>query len=590
MSVLKGVARRVLNGELSGLEETLDRLGRELAGRDVTMSQLQESIRLLELALHSQEWQLLTASGREEFTPAGLRMIRELSRVMYLKNPLIGRGVNLQRLYVWALGVSISGRHSRINDVVQAFLDDPQNQVELTAHQARMDKEKDLQLDGNLFFRLFINRQNGRVRLRTIEPDEVTAIICNPEDAKEPWFYGRQFTQKAINGTTETVMEWYPDWRFNPLNRSTLVAQLRELGGGTGRVVWDTPVYHVAVNRHGRWGVSEVYAALDWALAYKRFLEDLATTWRALSRWAATLTIDGGKAASIAAAKAKLNTAIAGTGGETNPPPLTGSVFIGNEQHKLEPFRTAGATMSAEDGRRLALMAIATLGFPETFFGDVSVGTLATAESLDRPTELMIRNRQALWAEVHSNIIGYALMWAVKAPAGPLRSLGRVISEPDGRVVREMVRWNKNVDATVNIVFPPVVDMNLGQYVAAAVQAAGLSGLPADAEQHYLRTFVRLILSAFEVEDAGDLTELIFEEPDPEPEEETEEEGEGDEEAPEAPVETPEPAVDEEAPAVEPEPAPEPEPELPAVDVDEEPDPAADEEEPAGEDEDEEAA
>ncbi len=500
------------NGDMARLESALGEMSDELIRQGWWNEQLQESLRELELALTAQDWRLLSGQAQQEFSTAGLQQIRELARLMYLKNPVIKRGVDLQRLYVWALGVNIAGREPEINDCIQSFLDDERNQDTLSGHQARMKLETDLQLDGGVFFRFFVNRADGRVRVRTLPPGEVTDIVFNPEDASEPWFYRRQYSRVELSGAVGVMTEYYPDWNYQP---AAIPA-----GFSDGALVMETPVYHVAVNKFGRFGVPEVYAALDWALAYKTFLENLATVWRALSRWAAKLQTTGG-ARGIAAAKAKLNTTISTSTDETNPPPVTGSVFISGEGTNLEPFRTSGATMSAEDGRRLFLMAAAVMGFPETFYGDVSVGTLATAESLDRPTELKVRDRQALWTSVLQAIFTFVCRWAVKAPAGSLRSLGRVVREPDGGEIVERLEWNEGVDGNIDISWPPIVERDLASYVSAAVEAATLAGVPKNEEQDWLRTFVRLLLSAFEVADADEIVERIFAEPvdaEPEPE------------------------------------------------------------------------
>jgi hypothetical protein len=255
----------------------------------------------------------------------------------------------------------------------------------------------------------------------------------------------------------------------------------------------------VATNKMGRWGVSEFYAGNDWALAYKSFLEQLASVWQALARWAAKLTVQGGKRG-VAAAKAKLNTTLGGgLGDETNPPPVTGSTFISGEGTDLQPFRTAGATMSAEDGRRLLLMAIMDFGFPETFFGDASVGSLATAKSLDRPTELLIMDRQALWKSVLGDIMGYALLWAVKAPQGPLRSLGRMVPEKDGDQVHERVDWG-DIEATVNVEFPSIIQHDIKETITAIIDAQTLAGR-AEGAGIPLETAVRRLLSELGVDD-----------------------------------------------------------------------------------------
>ena len=126
----------------------------------------------------------------------------------------------------------------------------------------------------------------------------------------------------------------------------------------------------------------------------------------------------------MSAAKAKLGGTLGG-GGAADMPPAVGSTFISGPDVKIEPVRTAGATVGADDARRLLLMVAASFGLPETYFGDASVGTLATARSLDRPTELKMIDRQTLWSDTLRAIHDYVLLWGVKAPRGTLRGLGQ---------------------------------------------------------------------------------------------------------------------------------------------------------------------
>jgi hypothetical protein len=492
-TITETIADRLTGGKLSSLQETA-------VSQSGQIWQLTESLQRLEQVLYSTEWRMMSMQADQEFTRAGLRQITELSRIMRLKNPIIKRGVKIQRLYVWAQGVNISAADETINATVQAFLDDERNRAELTGHQARGERETDLQQDGNLFFRFHINQINGRIRLSTIDPQEIDDIICNPEDKREPWFYKRMWTQRNLDGGTVAHTVYYPDWQFTPRSKVGFTEKLAALGGLNGRIDWDTPVYHVATNKMGRWGVSEFYAGNDWALAYKSFLEQLASVWQALARWAAKLTVQGGKRG-VAAAKAKLNTTLGGgLGDETNPPPVTGSTFISGAGTDLQPFRTAGATMSADDGRRLLLMAIMDFGFPETFFGDASVGSLATAKSLDRPTELLIMDRQALWKSVLGDIMGYALLWAVKAPQGPLRSLGRMVPEKDGDQVHERVAWNDDIDPTVTVAFPSIIQHDIKETISAIIDAQTLAGRSEGAGIP-LETAVRRLLSELGVDD-----------------------------------------------------------------------------------------
>jgi hypothetical protein len=459
------LVKELTGGKLSRLQETGHQTATELA-------LVKESLQRLEQMLHAPEWRIMIMDAQQEFSRQGMRDIVELARLMRLKNPIIQRGCEIQRLYVWAQGATISARDHRINETIQRFMDDERNRDELTTHQARGERETELQESGNLFFRFFIDPQNGRIRLRTIDPNEIDDIICNPDDKKEPWFYRRVWTEKRLDGSTESHTEYYPDFRFHPRQQSGFQAQLRSRDGSSGSIDWETPVYHVAVNKLGRWGICEFYAANDWARAYKSFLGQLAAVWSSLARWAAKLSgVKGGRG--IAAARQAL-----ASQGNPDSPPLTGSLAIVPEGQDLQPFRTAGATMSADDGRRLLLMAIMPFGFPETFYADASVGTLATAKSLDRVTELKILDRQTLWKSVHEAIFDFVLFHAVNAPAGPLRGLARVVREPDGDEWSYRLQWNEDIDPTVLIEFPSIIEHDVQAAVGAVIDAVTLKGQP----------------------------------------------------------------------------------------------------------------
>lgn len=467
---------------------------------------LSERLAALELALESMDWRLLTHQAEQEFSREGLRTITELARVMYLKNPLIKRGVQVQRLYVWGQGMTVRATEPEINEVLQDFLNDPANQVELTGHLAQINKETELQTDGNLFFVLFANRLTGQVRMRSIPFDEIAEVICNPEDGKEPWYYLRRWTQTKLNltsGATETEQQsaYYPDWRYTPVNQPPSI--------GSYPVHWDRPVFHVKVGGFSNWkfGVSEIYAAIDWARAYKEFLEDWASIVRAYRRFAFQLSTPGGKSG-IAAARTRLGTTL-GSGGETNPAPVTGSTFISGPDVTLQPVRTAGATVAAEDGRRMLLMVAAAVGLPETFFGDVSVGTLATATSLDRPTELAMLDRQKLWADIYWQIIDFVLRWAIKAPRGPLRSFGVVTSVIEAGQIQEKLIWNEGVDDHIDLDWPPIRQSDVTGAVGAIVDAATLKGGTL-AGTLDLPTVARMLLVALGEDDIDEIIERLF--------------------------------------------------------------------------------
>jgi hypothetical protein len=474
---------------------------------------LESRLAELEMQLAEQSWERLSGQYEREFSRAGLREINKWARLMFLKNPLIRRGVNVQMLYVFGQGMQVRGRDQAVNDVVQAFMDDAKNQAELTSQQAQQEKEVDLALFGNLYFVFFVNRATGGVRVRTINEDEIEEISCNPEDSKETWFYKRVWTEERLDLTSGRVemtqrTAFYPDWLYRPLQRPGTI--------GGAPVMWDAPVYQVKTGGLSdmRFGVSEVYAAIDWAKAYKSFLEDWATLTRAYSRFAHKMTVPGGKAG-VAAAKSKMNTTITAGGSETNPPPTVGSMFISQPGVDLSPMRIGGANVSAEDGRRLLLMVSAAFGVPESFFGDVSVGTLATAKSLDRPTELKMLSRQMLWADIYRKIFDFVIRWAVQAPGGGLS--GQVIAEDDGtpQVLVFDPETGEELDATVDVIFPSILEHDVDALIKATISAATLDG-KALAGTVDGRTVSRLLLTALGIQDVDELVDALYP-PDEEP-------------------------------------------------------------------------
>ena len=468
---------------------------------------LQEQITALELALQDSDWQRLTADGEREFSRQGLRAITRLARLMFLKNPLIGRGVKVKAFYVFGQGVSVRAAQDEFQQVIEAFWDDDKNQDEMTGHQSLTAKEREIEIDGNLFLVFFTDQITGDVRLRSIPFDDVDDIICNPEDSKDPWYYRRVWTEQKTDiatGAQSSVQRtaYYPDWRYNPAAKPERI--------GPHEVRWSTPVCHKKVGGFGDWkfGLSEVYAAIDWAKAYKEFLEDWATIVRAYRRFAFELSTKGG-ARGIAAAKSKLGTTLGLSSGETNPAPLVGSTFVAGEGTSLQPVRTAGATVGIDDARRLLLMVAAAVGLPETFFGDVSVGTLATAKSLDRPTELAMMDRQTFWSGLLNDILNYAFRWAVKAPQGRLRQMGRLVVKAQGDELIERVEWNDDANPHIDIDFPPLITRDAKDEVAAIVSAATLDG-KANAGILNEQDIVRMLLVALGENDIDELMAAMY--------------------------------------------------------------------------------
>lgn len=446
-----------------------------------TMQFFSERIAELELDLEEEGYSRISgADTKFEFSREALRLITRESRLLFLKNPLIRRGVLTRTNYVFGQGMTIKARNANVDAIVQAFLADPKNKAELTADVAQQERDQDLQVEANLFF-VFFRNTNGDTRIRTIPFDEIEDVICNPEDRREPWYYLR----RVGNYGKPDTWTLYPDFQYRSQQKPARLKLGTEHANIEANIEWEKPVYHVRVNpaTDSPFGVSTTYSSQDWAKAYNTFLEDWATIVHAYARWAWKLTA---KASKIPAIKAQLESRL-GTGGAIpQPAPATGSVFA-SESTTMEPFRTAGATTSAEDGRRLLLMTCAGSGIFEHYYGDPATGNLATAKSMDRPMELDFINWQRLWQSVWETVLQFVI--EVKAESGTTPITGYYVEpseDPWGEhrfifnadAEDEMADGEQPVDTHVDIIFPDLLERDVDVAVGALVSAATLNGMP----------------------------------------------------------------------------------------------------------------
>lgn len=497
---------------LAEAKEEIEDLKADLGIRADNLSLFEERLAELELSLEDEGWQRLGGAEGQEFSRRGLTIINGLARIYFLKNPLIKRAVLTQTTYVFGQGVNVMGKHPKVNEIVQEFWDDQKNKAELTVQQALSIKETELQCFANLFFVFFTNMATGKVRIRTIPVDQISEIVSNPEDAKDPWYYRREWTTSGINAETGdyvTTMQtaYYPDWRHNPTIKPPTI--------GNTRVEWDEPVYHVSVNRLSdmKFGVSEIYTALDWSRAYKEFLENRATVYKALARFAWKMSTKGG-AAGVATAKAKLETTLGVSTSETNPPPATGSSFIGSDNIKLDPMRTAGSTTPAKEGRAFRLMVSSATGIFEHYLtGDPSTGNLATAKAMELPMLIMFRDRQQLWVSVLTEILNFVVDQAVRAGVLPGNVEKNVYGEEFIVMALDVNNENeelqdKPINRSIEVEFPNILE-DVETRVKAIVAAATLDGKTL-AGSLALKLVTRLLLEALGIDNIDDILNEMF--------------------------------------------------------------------------------
>lgn len=504
--VVSGLAAVVLREDFKRLSEE----AREGRVASAAYQQVSERLSEIEVSLEQEGWLRFDDMTSRELSRVGLQRMIRLARLMYISNPLINRGVSVQADYVWAKGLSVSARNPNVNYVIQHFMDDPNNRVEFTRLQARQYKEVELLVSGNVFAVLFANARSW-VNIRSIPIEQISQIVTSPDDSRSPWYYRREWVQQEFDPSNGMIanhqhVEYYPDYRYDPKGADRLETI------GTYKVNWDSPIYHVRFGGMDGmlFGVPEIYPALDWARAAHQDLQTYASIHQALSRWAWTLVMPNSPNA-VQGAKTRLRSTanFASATAETNPPAITGSTFIRTPDVNMSPIQTRGMAPNPEEGQRLWIMAAAGLGVPYTFFGDPSVGNLATAKTLDRPTELKYTARQELWKDVHKDI----LMYQVRAIAREgYCNLSVRVDINDWGEEEEVIVDNTTgevADLHIDVNFPSLLEKDVKERVDSVIDAATLTG-KAPAGTMSPKLMSRLLLDALQVDDIDEEMKVLF--------------------------------------------------------------------------------
>ena len=477
---------------------------------------------LFELELNNWEWRREINFGWLEFSRWGIQQIILLSRLYYIKNPIVRRLVDVCAVYVFGRGVEISSPDPDVNAAIKAFMD-RNNKTLGQAALTDMERRKDY--DGNLFFCFFGDQDTGDTDVRTIDATEIQEIVTDPDDAASPWFYKRQWFEKTFvtqSGLFQTVgrCAWYPALGYEP----TGAEKVTTINGSD--VLWDNPVYHRKVGTVGKWlfGCPRIYPMLDWAKAARRFLEHCAAVKAALAQIAMTITTKGGQQA-LEGVKQQLQSTVA-TGNsswyEQNPTAVSGSMFASGPGTQLAAFKSSGEGGDPEEVRQYKLMCCMVKGVPETFLADVSTGNLATATTLDRPTELGFKSIQEEWREDLCVIVTRALRNSLRAPNGKVRE-AMVARELDLKIIdiREAKRvrnargdWRyveaKDKDPEVmeiTVTFPEIREGDIPALVTATVEAMTLANKGGQVTGIDEKAGVRHLYELLGMDKADELTE-----------------------------------------------------------------------------------
>ncbi len=339
-----------------------------------------------DLTLEDAGWIKLGSNvGADVFSASERKENVQKSRVYAMKDPLGRQSIRLWTDYTFGTGLSWNAKDESAKQVLSDFWDAPINRPVLSARGQRKNSDK-LLIDGEIFFAVFLGEPCS---IRTVDPLEITEIITDPDDLESVKYYKREWldTKSALQGGYYRSIQNKEDKPYS------------DTYGRSVKATEDAIILHLAINTIGQRGNPLLLPALEWIKYYRQFLASRIAIMLALARFAWRQKVQGGQAA-VTTIKAKTQDVL----------PAAGATIIENLGVDTQPIRTDSNAQNAyQDGRQIKLQIAAGVGIPEQYFGDISIGNLATAKTVELPLIKQFESYQAIWRDSINDLLQLVL-------------------------------------------------------------------------------------------------------------------------------------------------------------------------------------
>lgn len=359
---------------------------RELAPRDELELLIREATASVEqtLSLEDEGWINLRGTTGDVITSAERITNLKLSRLYATKDPMGKQAIRLWTDYTFGSGMtwSVAEDNEETKKALKAFWDSKANQAVLSARGQRKSSDK-LLIDGEVFFAIFLG-SNGEAKIRHINPLEITEIITDPDDREDVRFYRRQWAD-AQGSSHEDIYRSTTN-KENKATKDSLSKSIQKTD--------DALVYHLTYNTTSQRGNPLLLPALIWMKYHTKFLASRIAVMLAIAKFVLKTKVKGGQAV-VDALRAK-------THGKNIPAGSHEFENLGAETTVMK--QETGASAAYQDGRMIKLMIAAAVGIPEQYFGDISIGNLATAKTVELPMMKMFQSYQKVWSDAYQDI------------------------------------------------------------------------------------------------------------------------------------------------------------------------------------------
>jgi hypothetical protein len=299
------------------------------------------------------------------------RAVLENCHAAYHRNPVAKRAVDLTRQFAVGKGHAVTAQNEQVQAVLDEFRANPENHV--SGYERTFIQ--DLQIDGEIFVRFFVDDEIGQVVIVPIPPWQVRVIHT------EPGFFRRVLSYELEYSTSGS------DWVQESVPAAALL--------------------HVAINQHSYElrGRPDLFVILPWLKAYKDWIEDRArqNKWRGALLWWVKVA---GAAPGVIAQKVA----------QWKRPPTPGSAYVSSDKEEVQALTNpVGANDASEDGRQIRLMSAIGMGLAEYMLGDGENANLATAQAQQLPalwkfTDAQELLKEQVWTPIYRRVIQAAVL------------------------------------------------------------------------------------------------------------------------------------------------------------------------------------
>jgi len=348
----------------------------------------------------------LGADGYRDISPYTRQRILTESWFLYSGYPLARRSVDILVDYAVGEGTTYRAQSPKVDAVLEAHWNDPVNDWPAKQHQRALS----LFLFGELIMPVFVEEYTGRVRLGSIDPLAVAAVVLDPENAEiAQWVVltadniGDPAGLQSVDYAAQLA-----DPSFDPESAPNWLRVIHQDEGPNsptkGLLVGD--VHYFGVNRVAgvSRGVSSLLPVLDWLGIHERFLMDAAEAAELKSAVCFDVTVAGADDAKIEEMRKK------------QPDYKYGQTRYHNDAVDVQAIKPELGSMEIETHANMVKRHIAAgMGIPSHWLSEGSEASKATALAMGEPTTKSLRAKQREFREVVSKVLAHQIDQAIIA-------------------------------------------------------------------------------------------------------------------------------------------------------------------------------